>query len=529
MFDINKKVPVTYKYDVEWLDRPDLDVQINSWIMRLASISRMEQLANQFQGGHVHRRQLAKEFHEVLHCYAFFLDERREKFKSSKVRPDIVSRLWQEGDRIDRCIATLERTYLQQFKEDLLSAEQLARLTTSVSAMNLADRLAGPNTKRCVIDKKIVLVNFWLDDLLHGNSTISVGVDEDGKTDETALFIAFLGNAVTEKARLVLDVLLKDASKLLREPSKFKTESTVGASTNSSSEWSIEEYKTTIKAEAEAFVGVKKTGKYEMECTGMKATFEGQALIGAKIAGQGEATWGRNGVEAKASIDAMVGIQIKFDANIEIGDVFLLEASAEAFAGALANASVEFSATVDGVKLAIGAEVFAGARITGSAAVGFKLGGLQILKGEVEASFTAGAGAKFKFEFESTGAGGQNLEFEAGLTLGLGAEAAAKLNFNSWNASLAASTLYYTAYTAIAYTSEDAQAWRNHFSRLESNKKLFEWTLERLEHYKQQAELEYQAAVGLEKELGRIKEIADSKWKPKKNQKIIRGRTAHKV
>jgi hypothetical protein len=151
------------------------------------------------------------------------------------------------------------------------------------------------------------------------------------------------------------------------------------------------------------------------------------------------------------------------------------------------------------------------------------------LKGEVEASFTAGAGAKFKFEFESTGAGGQNLEFEAGLTLGLGAEAAAKLNFNSWNASLAASTLYYTAYTAIAYTSEDAQAWRNHFSRLESNKKLFEWTLERLEHYKQQAELEYQAAVGLEKELGRIKEIADSKWKPKKNQKIIRGRRAHKA
>ena len=57
MFDINKKVPVTYKYDVEWLDRPDLDVQINSWIMRLASISRMDQLANQFQGGHVHRRQ----------------------------------------------------------------------------------------------------------------------------------------------------------------------------------------------------------------------------------------------------------------------------------------------------------------------------------------------------------------------------------------------------------------------------------------------------------------------------------------
>lgn len=522
MFEINKQVPVTYRYDIEWLAQPDLDVRVTRWISQLASISKLGQIANRLQGGHVHRRKLVKEFHEVLHCYAFFLDERSEKFRGRSVRPDILTRLSQESTRVDRSIRNLETTFKAVLKEDILSAEQLMRLTDSVLAVNMADRLAAPNTKRCIIDKKIQLVKFWLEDLENGNSDISVGVGDDGLTDETALFIAFLGNAETEKARLVLDVLLKDAGKLLKEPSKFKTESTVGASLTKSVEWTYDEFKTTVKAEAEAFVGVRKTGKLELECTGIKATFKGEALVGAKIAGSGEASWGRQGVEVKASVEALVGVQIKFGAEIEIGDLFLLEASAEAFAGAMAKAELEFSATVDGVKLKIEAEVFAGARITGKAAVGFKLGGLEILKGEVEGSLTAGIGAKFKFEFESTGAGGQKLAFEAGLTLGLGAEGAAKLEFNSWNASLAISALYYTAYTAIAYTSEEAEMRRTYFRGLESNKKLFEWTLERLELYKQQAEQEYQVAVGVEKELARIKEIADSKWKPQKGQKIKR-------
>lgn len=524
MFENNKQVPVTYKYDVEWLERPDLDAQVTSWIVRLANMSKLSQISNRFNGGHVHRRKLVKEFHEVLHCYAFFLDERSEKFRGRKVRQDILTRLSQESQRIDRSILNVERMYQLHLKEELLSAEQLTRLTTSVSALNLADRLAAPNTKRCIIDKKIQLVKFWLDDLENGTSDISVPLGDDGLTDETALFIAFLGNAQTEKARLVLDVLLKDAGKLLREPSRFKTESTVGASATSSVEWTYDEFKTTVKAEAEAFVGVRKTGKLELECTGIKATFKGEALVGAKIAGSAEATWGNQGVEVKASVEALVGVQIKFDAEIEIGDIFLLEASAEAFAGAMAKASVEFSATVDGVKLVIEAEAFAGARITGKAAVGFKLGGLQILKGEVEGSLTAGIGAKFKFEFEATGAGGQKLAFEAGLTFGVGAEGAAKLEFNSWNAALAVGALYYTAYTAIAYTSEEATMRRTYFKGLESNKKLFVWTLERLDLYKQQAELDYQMAVGLEKELARIKEIADAKWKPNNGQKVKRSR-----
>ena len=522
MFDINKQIPVNYRYDFDWLEKPDLDTQLLTWLQKLSSISTLGQVANRLNGGHVHRRKTVKEFHEVLHCYAFFLDERSEKFKGKKIDPATLARLAAESARIDRSIVALERSYKQIFKEDLLTAEQLTRLTTTVNAVNMADRLAAPNTKRYGIEKKIQLVKFWLDDLENGTSTINVGVGDDGLTDETALFIAFLGNAETEKCRLVLDVLLKDAGKLLREPSKFKVETTVGTSLTHEVEWTYEDFKTTVKAEAEAFVGVRKTGKFELECKGIKATFKGEALVGAKIAGSAEATWGRDGVEVKASVEAMVGVLIKFESEITIGDIFLLEASGEAFAGALANATLEFSATVDGVKLAIEAEAFAGARMSGRAAVGFKAFGTEILKGEVTASLTVGIGAKFKFEFESTGAGGQKLECEAGVTVGVGGELGAKLEFNSWNASLAMRALYYTAYSSLAYDEQEALMRKTYFRGLESNKKLFEWTLERLALYKQQAEADYQTAVGVEKELARLKEIADSKWRPKPVQRVKR-------
>jgi hypothetical protein len=144
------------------------------------------------------------------------------------------------------------------------------------------------------------------------------------------------------------------------------------------------------------------------------------------------------------------------------------------------------------------------------------------LKGRVEGSLTAGIGAKFKFEFEATGAGGQKLDFAAGITFGVGAEGEAKLEFNSWNAALAINALYYTAYSALAYNPEEAAMRKKYFRGLENNKKLFEWTLETLENYRLQAQMRYDAAVAVEKELARIKEIADTTWKPNKNQKVGR-------
>lgn len=523
MFEINKQIPVAYRYSIDWLDKPDLDTTLEIWLQKLASISTLGQMANRMNGGHVHRRKTVKEFHEVLHCYAYFLDERSEKFRTRQVRPDILGRLSAESQRIDLSIRKLENAYKRVFKEDLLTAEQLTKLTHSVALTSMADRLAIPNAKRYGIEKKIQLVKFWLDDLEHGTSSIDVGVDENGLTDETGLFVTYLGNATTEKARLVLDVLLKDTVKLMRDPSRFKIESTVGASATHSVEWTVEDFKTTIKAEAEAFVGIKKTGKFEFESNHVKASFKAQALVGAQIKGEAELKWDKGGLEASASVDAMVGMKITFESEIEIGDIFLLEASAEGFVGALANAKIEFSATVGGVKLAIGAEVFAGARLTGTMSVGFKAFGVPILKGEVTGSLTAGIGATFKFEFEATGAGGNKLEFEAGVTLGLGAEGGFNLEFNSWNAALAIDALYYTAYTALAYTADEARMRRTYFAGLESNKKLFEWTLEKLELYKTAVEQEYDIAAAVDRELSRIKEIADAKWTPKKTDRVKRG------
>ena len=79
MFEVNKTTPHVYRYDFEWLKKgADLNGYIKSWISKLKNISYLDQIANRFGQGHVHRRQLAKEFHEVLFCYAQFLDERSE-------------------------------------------------------------------------------------------------------------------------------------------------------------------------------------------------------------------------------------------------------------------------------------------------------------------------------------------------------------------------------------------------------------------------------------------------------------------
>ena len=108
------------------------------------------------------------------------------------------------------------------------------------------------------------------------------------------------------------------------------------------------------------------------------------------------------------------------------------------------------------------------------------------------------------------------------MTFGLGAEGEAELEFNSWNAALAVQALYYTAYSALAYDPQEAAMRKTYFRGLENNKKLFEWTLESLDNYRLQAQIRYDSAVAIEKELARIKEIADLSWKPNKNQKVGR-------
>ena len=127
------------------------------------------------------------------------------------------------------------------------------------------------------------------------------------------------------------------------------------------------------------------------------------------------------GVTAKASVEAMVGVKIKLDAKIDVADIFLIEASAEAFAGAMAKAEVEFNATVDGVKFKVGAEAFAGARVKGEASLSVRMCGYDIVKGTAKGSLSAGVGASFSLEFVSSAFGGSKLGIEADVTLGVGA------------------------------------------------------------------------------------------------------------
>jgi hypothetical protein len=98
------------------------------------------------------------------------------------------------------------------------------------------------------------------------------------------------------------------------------------------------------------------------------------------------------GVELTGSVEAMIGVKIKVEANIDVADIFLIEASAEAFAGAMAKAEVEIKATIDGVAFKLEAEAFAGAKIKGKAGLKLRMCGYDIIKGEAEGYLFAGIG-----------------------------------------------------------------------------------------------------------------------------------------
>ena len=526
MFEVNKTTPHVYRYDFEWLKKgSDLNGYIKSWISKLKNISYLDQIANRFGQGHVHRRQLAKEFHEVLFCYAQFLDERSEKFRGRMIPPEISNALTAASMRVDNAIKCLEKTYTQNFDEDILTNQQLGRLTQNANAIDLASVLDNPSTQLAIIDRKIQLVQYWKEscdgryqETEFESRLMAQASESDADEYDTGIFLIFLHQASNGKLRAVLDVLLKDAAECMKYPAKFTGESIVGTASEAPKvEWNVQKFKTTVKAEAGAFRGVKRTGKCEIEVKGLRAEFKAEVMAGAAAAAKVEASWGRDGIEAKAEISAEVGIKITLSAEVECGDIFMLNASAEAFAGAMAKATVEFSANVNGVKFKIEAEAFAGARITGNATVGLKFFGNEILSIKAEGSLSAGVGAKFKLDFASEGAGGHKFGVAAGLTLGLGAEGEVEVEWNSWSTM---TTVMYMVYT-YNKTVEDERIFPSKwYGHLPGNERMLDWSLEILEAHRLQAQGVYDTACLNVAELATIKKHADAFWKPNKGQKI---------
>jgi hypothetical protein len=453
LFNALASAKFTHKYEVVWAELPgaEFNTKTKAWLKQLGKLI----------GGpsSKERKALAQEFLQFLYVYKQML----EKLTRGTHSP--------EPGQVMQKMNDFNAEYKRQFGG--LLDMPILRLPNELAS--IADKMALNAARRDLIVRKKQLVKYWTDGLR----------DFPEHMDGVSTSMQYMGNNEPAKVRLFLEVLCKDLGKIkigdprpwLQTSSKTETGLMRGGENGKFSKvtWTDEEFKKAVKAEVSAGYGVRKQGECVLEITGLRAEFKADAFVGVSASAEGEASYERGkGVEVKASVEAMIGVKIKVDAKIDVADIFLIEASAEAFAGAMATAQVEFSATVDGVKLELKAEAFAGARIKGEASLSLRMCGYDIIKGTAKGSLSAGVGASFALEFESTAFGGSKLGIEAGLTVGVGGSGGGEFTVYQDNLGRAFSSLFYSGYLTLLGASRERDTWRTYFRDLEDNQILFE-------------------------------------------------------
>lgn len=453
LFNALANAKFTHKYEVAWAELPagEFGIKTKAWLKLLGKVI----------GGpsSKERKALAQEFLQFLYVYKQML----EKLTHGTRSPEPAQVLQKMTD--------FNAEYKRQFGS--LLDMPILRLPSELASV--ADKMAVNAVRRDLIVRKKQLLKFWMDGLRNGSEYM----------EDVSLSLQYMGNNEPAKVRLFLDVLCKDLTKIrfadprpwLQTGGKVETGLMRGGENGKFGKvtWTDEEFKKAVKAEASVGYGVRATGECVIEITGLRAEFKADAFAGGSASVEAEASYERGkGVTAKAGVEAMVGVKIKLDAKIDVADIFLIEASAEAFAGAMAKAEVEFNATIDGVKFKLAAEAFAGARIKGEASLSVRMCGYDIVKGTAKGSLSAGVGASFSLEFESSAFGGSKLGIEADVTLGVGAGGGGEFTVYQDNIGRAFNSLFYSAYLTLLGQSKERDTWRTYFRDLEDNQILFE-------------------------------------------------------
>jgi len=453
LFNALSSAKFTHKYEVVWaeLPTPEFNIKTKAWLKTLdkliGGVSSKE------------RKALAQEFLQFLYVYKQMLEKLTRGTNSAE-----PAQVLQKMD-----------DFSNEYKRQFSSMLDMPNVRLPNELATISDKMAINAARRELIVRKKQLVKYWIDGLR----------DFPEHIDDVSMSMQYMGNNEPAKVRLFLDVLCKDLSKIgvgdprpwLQTSSQIETGLMRGGENGKFSKvtWTNDEFKKAVKAEASVGYGVKATGECVLEITGLRAEFKAEAFAGASLSAEGEATYEKGkGVTVKGSVEAMVGVKIKVDANIDVADIFLIEASAEAFAGAMATAEVEFSATVDGVKLELKAEAFAGARIKGEASLSLRMCGYDIIKGTAKGSLSVGVGASFALEFESSAFGGSKLGIEADVTVGVGMGGGGEFTVYQDNLGRAFNSLFYSSYLTLLGRSSERDTWRTYFRDLEDNQILFE-------------------------------------------------------
>lgn len=502
MFLANNAAQVQHKFDPKWITAsdPDFDAKVSRWFKTLGSFMSGPSRAT--------RKALTAEFMATMLVYDLMLKlYRTELRENGGGDANSLMALTMSINEVDRRINKYQSLHTAEFGGKVELGADYQNLQNVVKELH--KRIAATKLKCDIIDRKIQLVQYWLKGAVSFEQEIIPNV---------GLQLQFLANSQPAQVSLILEILTRDAAKLLRlqDPtSAFSVKSGFDANASGSVEWSEEEFRLAVRAEAGVSYAVEARGEGSWEISGLKAHVEASAWAGLRANAEFEATADQNGISASGKVEAEIGIRLKFNANTEVLDVFAASVGAEAFAGAMARGEFEITATrQDGVKVKLEGEAFAGLYVEGTANFEWKFQGLTILKGGATGRLSLGVGVSGKLDFEVNPMGSCSFALGADLTVGAGMGGEVEFEFEPNSLALATNAMFYTTYLSLMGGPREAHAYTTYFRDIEYNVDHLQTALDYLRDCQRIAYLAHDAAVESDELLSVLDDVIRERFKP---------------
>ena len=347
-----------------------------------------------------------------------------------------------------------ENVYRSFFKSQLPSNTPTAGI--QATKMKILD------VKYYVLTEKFLLLDYW-------QAVSNAEVEPDYPNDGSHWAMHNLLNFSSDKVRPILEILLGDAANVLNKQ-QFTSEMSLwkGADFKVKKSFTKVGMARTLCFDATARAGMEMKGKLEMNYSGLKVKADAELFAGARGNVQAKVSSSQSGFSAKGKIEAELSIHFKAKVNCDVFDVLEAGVAIDALAGALLSSEAEFTIDYNGVKVKVGAEAFAGVKVSASAHGVMKLGGRKITNSKITASAMAGIGAKAGANFECSLFGEVSFGAKAGAVIGLGGSVDTVVSIDFHNIRWGAANLFWTFADENGYKNQ-GKVW---FLALEENQKL---------------------------------------------------------
>ncbi|MEP1445376.1 MAG: hypothetical protein ABJK37_04565 [Paraglaciecola sp.] len=376
------------------------------------------------------------------HCQNTFFPELKKSFlkggpyKSTrkKVIQEAIDAMQVYGKLSPKAAAgmryTFETTYRSFFTSHLPA--------NTPSAAVQATKMELIDAKYYVLTEKFLLLDYW--------QAVAAGTTEPNYPDDGGHWAMHeLMQFDPVKVRPILEILLADAAIVLKKQ-HFTTEMSLwkGADYQVKKSYTKTGMAKTLCFDASARAGMEMKGQLDMQYSGLKVHADAELFAGARGRVQGNVNVSQSGFSAKGKVEAELGIHFKTNVSCDVFDVLEAGIEIDALAGALASAEAEFTIDYNGVKVKVGAEAFAGVKVTAAAHGTLKLGGREITKAKVTATAMAGIGGSAGAHFECSLFGNVSFGAKAGAVMGVGASVDTAISIDFHNIHWGAANLFWT-------------------------------------------------------------------------------------